>query len=106
MQDPSVVVSLVWILELSEYLFGFPVTIRPKAGELICKREPKQAQCKLMLRFDGQDIATDRLRLFWFVERAIEFRLRDGFCDPGCRNALNLIFHGLSSTLGFLWHRE
>src|ERR1700687_3190954 len=47
-----------------------------------------------MLRFDGQDIATDRFCLFWFVERAIEFRLRDGLGDPGCRNALNLIFHG------------
>src|SRR5258708_34210356 len=47
-----------------------------------------------MLRFDGQDIATDRLGFFWFVERAIEFRLRDGLGDPGRRNSLNFIFHG------------
>src|ERR1700722_2217012 len=46
-----------------------------------------------MLRFDGQDIATDRLCLFRFVERAIEFSLQDGFSNPSCRNALNLIFH-------------
>src|SRR4030081_2566768 len=49
-----------------------------------------------MLRFDGQDIATDRLCLFRFVERAIEFSLRDGLSNPSCRNALNLIFHGSS----------
>src|SRR5579863_706639 len=47
-----------------------------------------------MLRLDSQDIATDRLRLFRFVERAIEFRLRDGLVDPRCRNAFDLIFHG------------
>src|ERR1700733_5615102 len=47
-----------------------------------------------MLRFDGQDIAADRLCLFRFVERAIEFSLRDGLSNPSCRNALNLIFHG------------
>ena len=57
-----------------------------------------------MLRFDRQYIATDRLCLFRFVERAIEFSFRDSFGDPGCRNALDLISPWLApSKLKFPW---
>src|ERR1700722_20921551 len=59
-----------------------------------------------MLRFYGQHIATDRLCLFRFVERAIEFSLRDGLSNPSCRNALNHIFHGSFLHFNLLGPRE
>ena len=48
-----------------------------------------------------QDIATDRLCLFRFAERAIEFRLRDGLGDSGCEMRLSSYFMAFPSTPGF-----
>src|ERR1700722_13445140 len=91
-QNPCVVESLIGVVEPLEGLLRFPVTIVRTAGELIRKGEPQQTQCELMLRFDVQNIATDRLCFFRFVKGTVEFRLRDGLWDSRCRNTFELIF--------------
>ncbi len=83
-QDPCVVEPLIRIVQQLKGLFRIPATIRRTTAELIGESETEQPQSELMLRFSDQDIATDRLCFFRFVEGTVEFRLRDGLGDSAC----------------------
>src|SRR5260370_36308968 len=94
-ENPCVVEPLIGVVELLEGRFRFAVTIGRAASELICKGEPEHPQCKLMLWFDDEDIATDRLCFFRFAEAAVAFRLCDGLGDACGRNMFQLVCHGV-----------
>ena len=92
--NPHVVEPLIRINQLLKAPFRFAVAVRRNACELIGKRESKQPQCKLMLWFDRQNIATDRLCFFRFVEAAVELRLCNGLGDTCGGDAFQLVCHG------------
>src|ERR1700756_5572737 len=92
-QNPCVVKALIGVVELLESLFRVPITIGRTTGELIRNGESKQTRCEYVLRFNSQDIATDRLCFLGFVEGTVELCFRDGLGDSRCRNSFELIFH-------------
>src|SRR5277367_3643753 len=92
--NSCVVEPLVGITELLEALFGFAVAVGRNARKLIRKCEPEQPQRKLMLRFDRQNIATDRLGFFRLTEAAVELCLGDGLSDTCGGDAFQLVTHG------------
>src|SRR5262249_542486 len=74
---------------------SFGETVVDPAGKLIGDRQAQNPLRELMMRVDREDIATDGLRLFRFVEITIAFCLGNGGTDSGMGNRFQLHFHGL-----------
>src|ERR1700740_2923842 len=93
-QDSGVVMPLVTVAQLLEDFFHFARAVGGVTAELIGDREAEQAERELMLGFDGQDIATDRLGLLRLVEIAVEFNFGSGLGDPSFLNRFSCVFYG------------
>src|SRR6266446_7383388 len=86
MQQPGVVEAFVAVSEPLKEVFYFSGAIRCVSAELVSNRQAQQAKCQLVFGLDCKDVAADRFSLFRFIERAVEFCLRDGFRNTGVRD--------------------
>src|SRR5216683_463799 len=105
MKQPGVVEAFIPLHQPLEEVFYFSRTIRGVSTELVSNRQAQKTERQLVLRLDGQDVPADRLRLFRFIQRAVELNFRDSFRNAGLRDALQLEFHRTSFTSArFLFH--
>ena len=92
-ENPGVVETFVGVGELQENFFGFAVAVGNAANELVGDGEAEHSDSKLLLRFDGEDVAADGFGFFGFVEVAVEFYFGEGFGDAGVRDGFELVVH-------------
>jgi hypothetical protein len=82
-EDSRVVGLLVAIGEFLENLFHFAVAVVGGGSELVGDGEAQEAQGKLMVRIDCEDVPADGFGFFGFIEVTVQFGFGDGLGDAG-----------------------
>lgn len=88
MQYALIIGAFVSAGEPFKAILGFMEAIREGAFELIRDGEPQLAQCHLVFRIDGKDIAADGFRFFRLVQVTIVLNFRKRLSDAILRDCL------------------